>query len=101
MGHPYAPQQLTIRPPRTDPHGFGSDQYTVMVTIPSSLTGCDADIHIPVCHHTTYITAWKCKHGQCTKGHNLAQATTQAAQEPEGHRRSGGGYAAVDDGGEV
>jgi hypothetical protein len=59
MGQPYAPQQLEIV---EAVHGVHGGLYKVVLTTTH---------HLVVCSHTTWLAAWKCKHGDCTKGHNF------------------------------
>lgn len=68
MGQPYSPQQLTVESASVD-----GELYIVVLILSDP-----GHTHLRLCSHTTWIAAWKCKHGDCTKGHNLnAQAKPQ------------------------
>lgn len=56
-----APQQLRVDEiPTINSNGDADTKFIVVYVT----------INVRVCAHTTYLSAYRCKMGQCTKGHN-------------------------------
>lgn len=84
MGQPFRPQQLDIVDPQT-----ATGNYQVVLAANTAKRG------LVVCGHTTWIAAWKCVHGNCTKGHNFNERTEGSGSSDRRWR------VATDDGSEV
>lgn len=63
MGLKYDPRQLSVGEPSQE-----GGNYPILLTLSDSNT---EPTILPVCNHSTWLAAWKCAHGNCTKGHNF------------------------------